>query len=529
MICEFALEFVDYLIKKGYDISFPKTCRFLSMICRCDIENKDHIVIAAKTCLCTSKNQIDDVKKCLDEYVAYKTGTGIRRTCYSLAESKNQHAQNITQEITAIKKLETEEIENIVFSHFNDPLLSIDEVQWLKDNQDFIRSIYDISPFAQATLTQASFEDWSGMAAPYRSIEQYNLAILKLSADNSDARCQKAEEILRNIVSNDEIIREKIKKDINIVKSQYRRQSQELENKKKQIFEENDRLISEMKQMKNSAQIAGAIIEKEGSKIHRSEFIGGKNAILCDSEGEILPYLQRNFSKLSRNEKESIRNYIKSNIVSFRTRVKRNIKVNKGKKIDIKGTITLACRTDGVPMHIAMQKPIRDKTNIILVLDVSGSCRDAAEIMLTFMYYIKEAFPQGCVTLAFTNRLYDISDAMNEYDICKVIEIVMNRIPRSGAYSNYYKPLESIYNNYMSSIKSDSIVIFMGDARNNNNDSGIDFVKAISRKAKKTYWFNTESRLKWDTNDSVAGIYSKYMKMFQVTNTIELLMAIQQI
>ena len=55
------------------------------------------------------------------------------------------------------------------------------------------------------------------------------------------------------------------------------------------------------------------------------------------------------------------------------------------------------------------------------------------------------------------------------------------------------------------------IFIYIGDARNNKNASGEDYVKAIARKAKKAFWLNTEEVDKWNHGDSIMGVYAKYM------------------
>ena len=64
----------------------------------------------------------------------------------------------------------------------------------------------------------------------------------------------------------------------------------------------------------------------------------------------------------------------------------------------------------------------------------------------------------------------------------------------------------------------------MGDARNNKNPSGEEYLKKIARRAKKTYWLNTESKYLWGTADSIANTYMEYSDMMEVTNTQELLL-----
>ena len=76
----------------------------------------------------------------------------------------------------------------------------------------------------------------------------------------------------------------------------------------------------------------------------------------------------------------------------------------------------------------------------------------------------------------------------------------------------------------MSKVTGDSYVYIIGDARNNKNRSGEEYVKAIARKAKKAFWLNTEEMSDWNTGDSIIGAYAKYMtKVAQTTTAAELL------
>ena len=62
----------------------------------------------------------------------------------------------------------------------------------------------------------------------------------------------------------------------------------------------------------------------------------------------------------------------------------------------------------------------------------------------------------------------------------------------------------------------------MGDARNNKNPTGEEYVKNIARKAKKAYWLNTENFNEWGKADSLAFEYAKYFKMYEVLSAADL-------
>ena len=254
----------------------------------------------------------------------------------------------------------------------------------------------------------------------------------------------------------------------------------------------------------------------------RKETLRLKNAVHSRYQGDVC--LDKKFSKMSAEEKLLIYDYIRENARKFRTKLNRKIRTNRASKIDIPATVKKSCQTGGIPLCLIHQKPIRQKSNLILILDVSGSCKEASELMLVFMHAMKEVFPGGCSTYAFTNKLYDISEFMEMDDAAAAVSEVLKAIPRSGAYSNYELPFRTFYNSNMSKVTGDSYVYIIGDARNNKNRSGEEYVKAIARKAKKAFWLNTEEMSDWNTGDSIIGTYAKYMtKVAQTTTAAELL------
>lgn len=151
-----------------------------------------------------------------------------------------------------------------------------------------------------------------------------------------------------------------------------------------------------------------------------------------------------------------------------------------------------------------------DKRPIVMLLDISGSCRSASELMLTFMYQVKKVFPGGCKSYAFVNSLYDISKLFDVPDSDSAIKEVLNTIPTRGVYSDYGRPLKEYREQHMSDINKDTIILWIGDARNNQNPSEAETFKNIVRRGKKTYWLNTEKKSQWSHGDSIFSEYARY-------------------
>lgn len=271
-------------------------------------------------------------------------------------------------------------------------------------------------------------------------------------------------------------------------------------------------------------------IQKEKSMYHRTEWGNNHRPVLSDFTGEYSDLFLKEFRFLTPTEKQQIRDYIKENTRRFKTRLSRNIHSSKKHQLDMSQTCKHACATNGIPMKLYFKQPAPSKANLLLILDVSGSCKAAAELMLTFLYYLKDTFPGGCRTYAFTNQLYDIGDYINQPNVEAAVQEVLTAIPRSGAYSNYERPLKDYYTNHLHEVNKDTITIFIGDARNNKNPSGEEYLKAIARKSKHSYWMNTDEYEKWNQGDSIIGVYRPYVRRVEeVRNTGQLLQFLMKI
>lgn len=250
---------------------------------------------------------------------------------------------------------------------------------------------------------------------------------------------------------------------------------------------------------------------KANSRIHRNMFIQGGNAIVSFSEGdkEAFKLLQKEFSKLNKKDFDRIRDYMRDHAQQFRTRISRNIRTSEKLKINFAETCKKACATNGVPINLVREKPKRENTSIVMILDVSGSCRSSSVVMLNFMQIVSEVFGGGVHSFVFVNSLYDITDAFADGESP---EQVLSQIPTKGVYSDYYRPLVQFEKENMSVINKDTIVLFIGDARNNKNPTGEEQMKNICRRAKSAWFINTEEQSKWDKADSIISVYMPYMK-----------------
>ena len=61
------------------------------------------------------------------------------------------------------------------------------------------------------------------------------------------------------------------------------------------------------------------------------------------------------------------------------------------------------------------------------------------------------------------------------------------------------------------------------DARNNKNETGLEYLSSIKEKCKHLIWLNSEEKSDWNSGDSIIGIYKPFIdEIFQTTTVNEL-------
>lgn len=418
-------------------------------------------------------------------------------------------------------------------------------------DSDIQKGFNDLKNKAQKNLLkQKELKEMSGSKGPSETIKFKTSEELKDSANNKTKELldklekegltkQEAKEvedslkdILVNSVKNGSF--SKVNKEITKLKEALKNIIEVKRQLSEKIIEKNiDKLKEEEDSIRKRieeelSRLQSNTIYKQNNSFHREQFSSKGNSVISAYNGEV--DLGTDFTFLTKKEKDNIKDFIRSQAVKFRTRAARSIRTKTLSNIDFKTTMKKATETGGIPLRIAYEKPKLNKSKIVMFLDISGSCKEVSELMLYFMYTVKEVFQGGVKCYVFVDSLVDVSDFLKDYLLEESVEIIFKIVPTMGVYSNYYVPFKTFVDNHISEITKDTLVYFIGDARNNRNESGEENVKRITSKAKKSFWLNTEERDSWNVNDSIIGLYSKYVdNVFEVVNTRQLIETLETV
>ena len=224
---------------------------------------------------------------------------------------------------------------------------------------------------------------------------------------------------------------------------------------------------------------------------------------LLHAEGKTQQFMDEILSKTRLNNiehvylhkvQELIRKMAKK-LVSRHSRKRRQLKRG---KLDMAKTLRRGIPNDGVMFNTYWRKVRKEKPQILAVCDVSGSVAAYAKFLLLFLYSLQDVLPK-VRSFAFSSHLGEVSGYFDDHPVEKAIELVNWKY---GGATDYGNSLLDFANLAMDDLNSNTTVIILGDARNNNGDPKLDILQSVYQRSRQVIWLNPESRRAWGSGDS---------------------------
>lgn len=340
-------------------------------------------------------------------------------------------------------------------------------------------------------------------------------------------------------VEDDERVR-KAKEAVKETKQQYRDACREYDKESNKLNQMHDKVSQYERELRECQKKVSAyddilsdaqkaIDEKQRQSIlknqsvnHRDVFKGGHNAVRTKNATDKL--LNEDVNQLSRADIEKVLTYIRTNAKAFRQKIRKLYMTQQKKQIDVKKTIEKSVQCDGEIARLYYKKPIKSKANIVMLADISGSCRTMTSLALTYMGLMREVFPGGCRLFVFVNHLVSVDHYFSNENVTAAVDSINQNVPSRGIYSDYGTPLSELRNDQTGIINKDTTIIMLGDCRNNKNYPGVKEIEWLSKQASNFFILNPESKEEWGEGDSLANLYAENgAKVLRVSSTQNLL------
>ncbi len=172
-------------------------------------------------------------------------------------------------------------------------------------------------------------------------------------------------------------------------------------------------------------------------------------------------------------------------------------------QLDIRKTIRINIEYDGLLFHTIWKKRKIDRPKVMAICDVSGSVAQVSRFLLMFLHSLHEVIPH-VRSFAFSGQLGEVTDLFEREDVERAIAETLDRFGGSTDYGEAFETFESLA---LDQVDRRTTVLVLGDARNNNAEPRADILRKIHDRARRVIFLNPESRVSWNTGDSVMRVY----------------------
>jgi len=224
---------------------------------------------------------------------------------------------------------------------------------------------------------------------------------------------------------------------------------------------------------------------------------------LLHAEGKNKQFMDEILSKTRLNNLEhhylhKVHDLVRKMAKKLAAKHSRKRRVNKRGQLNMSKTIRAGIANDGIMFKTYWKQVRKDKPQILAICDVSGSVAAYAKFLLLFLYSLQDVLPK-VRSFAFSSHLGEVSDYFVDYPVEKAIELINWKY---GGATDYGNSLLDFAKLALDDINSNTTVIILGDARNNNGDPKLEIMQSIYQRARQVIWLNPESRRAWGTGDS---------------------------
>lgn len=173
---------------------------------------------------------------------------------------------------------------------------------------------------------------------------------------------------------------------------------------------------------------------------------------------------------------------------------------NRG-RVDMRRTIRRALSRGGVPIEVLLRRPRPGKSNLVALVDVSYSTATAADFLLALLAPAGRFF-RRVTLLAYVDRPCAVSFEGGH--------VVPHERLDLNARSDFGNVLKLLGERWDVVLGRNTVLLVLGDARNNRRPPRADLLAALHRVARRVIWLNPEPPARWDSGDSVMRTYARH-------------------
>ncbi len=243
------------------------------------------------------------------------------------------------------------------------------------------------------------------------------------------------------------------------------------------------------------------------------------------------PVEDLDFFHLTAEDQAQLRAQIQPLARKLATRVAVKRRHGKDGRLDVRRTVRRSLSSGGIPFEPSFKPRRPHKPELFVICDVSGSVASFARFTLMLVHALQEQFSK-VRSFAFIDTLDEVTALFEQSDAGDAMKRMMSEaeLVWLDGHSDYGHSLERFHAEHAQDITPRATVIVLGDARNNYRQANAWVLQDLQRRARKVFWLNPEPIQFWDTGDSIATSYGRYVDdMVEVRNLKQLARFVERI
>ncbi len=230
---------------------------------------------------------------------------------------------------------------------------------------------------------------------------------------------------------------------------------------------------------------------------------------------------QVDFLSANRQQLEELRTTVTPLARRLATRISARRRAARRGRIDVRRTMRRSLDTGGVPIRPVFARPHPGRPELVLLCDVSGSVAGFSAFTMLLVRALSDQFSRIRV-FAFVNATAEVTDLIKDGGDLAARIASEAKVTSWHTSSDYGEAFADMVEHHLDAIGPRSSVLILGDARNNNQASGVAALATIEDRSRRTFWLNPEHPSRWGLGDSIAPEYAAVVPMHQCSTVEQL-------
>jgi hypothetical protein len=192
-------------------------------------------------------------------------------------------------------------------------------------------------------------------------------------------------------------------------------------------------------------------------------------------------------------------------------RVRRRLTPRKTGRLDFRRTIRAAVPRGGIPFERRYRGRRPGAPDLVALCDLSASTAIATEFFLSLLAPAAAYFRRVRL-FGFVDRLVEIEFSDGQVRPAAPIDLM--------ARSDFGRVLQDLVGEQGPSLGADTVLLILGDARNNRRPPRADLLAAARARVRRLLWLNPDPAERWNTGDSVIATYARHVDAVVACGTL---------